>query len=53
MRATEVKPGRTAWGVTFEIDGHRPIPTRTPRVGRNVAAGIVISALGGEIPTEP
>lgn len=51
VKATEVQPGRTAWKVTFEIEGHRPIPTRTPRVGRNVAAGIVISALGGDVPT--
>ena len=41
VRAAEVKPGRAAWGVTFAIDGARAIPCRTPKLTRNVAAGIV------------
>jgi hypothetical protein len=37
-------------GLTIEVDGQRPIPARTPRVTRNPAAGIMVSAFGGELP---
>ena len=50
VRATEVEPGKLAWGVTFEVDGQRPIPCRTPKLSNNPAAAIVIAALGGELP---
>jgi hypothetical protein len=50
VRATAVEPGRLAWGVTFEVDGAKPIPCRTPQLGGNPAAAIVIAALGGELP---
>ena len=51
VRATAVEPGRMAWGVTFEADGSKPIPCRTPKLPGNPAAAIVIAALGGELPT--
>jgi hypothetical protein len=50
VRARDVEPGRMAWGVTFDIDGSKAIPFRTPRLTRNPAAAAVIRALGGEIP---
>src|SRR5215204_476855 len=45
VRATRVDPGRMAWGVTFEVDGHKPITCRTPALAKNPAAAIVITAL--------
>jgi hypothetical protein len=50
VRATAIEPGRMAWGVTFEVDGSKPIPCRTPKLSTNPAAAIVIAALGGELP---
>jgi hypothetical protein len=49
VRATAIEPGRMAWGVTFEVDGSKPIPCRTPKLSNNPAAAIVIAALGGEL----
>jgi hypothetical protein len=49
VRATAVESGRMAWGITFEVDGQKPTPCRTPKRGGNPAAAIVISALGGEV----
>ena len=49
VRATAIEPGRLAWGVTFEIDGSKPIPCRTPKLAGNPAAAIVIAALGGKL----
>ncbi len=50
VRATAVEPGRLAWGVTFEVDGAKPIPCRTPKLEGNPAAAAVIAALGGGLP---
>ena len=50
VRATAIEPGRMAWGVTFEVDGSKPIPCRTPKLAGNPAAAIVIAALGGALP---
>ncbi len=52
VRATAVTSGRMAWGVTFDVDGQKPIPCRTPKRGGNPAAAIVISTLGGELPSD-
>lgn len=50
IRTGEISPGRMATGVTFEVDGGREIPCRTPRLARNPAAAAVVAALGGELP---
>ena len=50
VRAGAIKAGRLASSVTFEVDGRKPIPCRTPPLPKNPAAAIVISALGGELP---
>jgi hypothetical protein len=52
VRVTAVEPGRMAWGVTFEVDGSKPIPCRTPKLEGNPAAAAVIAALGGELPRD-
>jgi hypothetical protein len=54
VRVTGVEPGKLAIGVELAVEdrsGPRIIPCRTPRLTVNPAAAVMITTLGGELPT--
>jgi hypothetical protein len=50
LRAGEVSPGKLAIGVDLVLDG-KTIPCRTPRLSVNPAAAVMITTLGGTLPS--
>ena len=51
VRVERTEPGRLAIGVVLSFGG-KTIPCRTPRLSVNPAAALMITTLGGELPTE-
>jgi hypothetical protein len=52
VRVGDTETGPLAYGMTFHIDGRKPIPCRAPKLTNNPAAAYAVSMLGGELPVK-